>query len=139
MGVIVTFDYAAWSARFPELASSVAEPQAQGYFDEATLYQANDGSGPVCNAVQQSALLNLLTAHIAKLYATLNGVPASGLVGRISDATEGSVSVSADMGAEAGAFQAWLQQTAYGASWWNATRQFRTFRYRPGYLSTRGL
>lgn len=139
MGVIVAFNWSTWAVRFPELAASLTPDQASSYFDEAGLYQANDGSGPICDATQQLMLLNLLTAHIAYLYRRQAGALQSALVGRISDATQGSVSVSVDMGDPHSDFQAWLNSSPYGASYWIATRQFRTFRYRRGVLSTRGL
>jgi hypothetical protein len=129
MGVTVAFDYQRWIARYPEFCS-VNEPTAQAYFDEATLYLRNDGTGPVSTESVQLTLLNMLTAHIAKLNATVGGVAPSGLVGRITDATEGSVSVSVDkMVGDKSA--AWYQQTQYGASFWQATRAYRTARYRP--------
>lgn len=128
MGVTVQFDYTKWVARYPEFAS-VSQPTAQAYFDEGTIYHANDGSGPVLTAAVQSTLLNMVTAHIAARYAARNGQQPSDLVGRVSDATEGTVSVSADMGDQPGS-AAWWQQTKYGADYWAATTQFRNFRYR---------
>lgn len=128
MGVAVTFNYAKWVARYPEFAS-VSEPTAQAYFDEATIYLRNDGSGPTSSPTVQLTLLNMLTAHIAARYAVIDGKSASDLVGRISNATEGSVSVQADMDAVPGT-AAWYMQTKYGADFWNATAAYRTFRYR---------
>lgn len=128
MGVVVTFDYPKWVVRYPEFAS-VQEPLAQAYFAEATIYLRNDGSGPTNSPTVQLSLLNMLTAHITALYAIVDGKAASDLVGRISNATEGSVSVQADMEAMPGT-AAWFLQTKYGASFWQATAAYRTFRYR---------
>jgi hypothetical protein len=130
MGAVVSFNYATWAAMYPEL-STVSSAAAQGYFAQATLYQANDGSGPVGDPNAQLALLNMLTAHIAALNATINGQQPNALVGRISSATEGSVTVSTELPVSAG-MEAWCAQTKYGIAWWNATRQYRTFRYAPG-------
>ena len=89
MGVIVQFNYERWLARYPEF-SQVAQPTAQEYFGEATLYLRNDGTGPVRDAETQLRLLNMLTAHIAALNApSADGEPASPLVGRINNASEG--------------------------------------------------
>lgn len=129
MGVTVTFNYQTWIARYPEFCS-VPEPLAQAYFDEATLYLRNDGTGPVSTESVQSTLLNMLTAHIAKINATINGQAPSGLVGRIVDATEGSVSVSVDSTPLPGS-AAWYAQTTYGFAFWQATRAYRTAHYRP--------
>lgn len=132
MGVIVTFDYAQWSALFPELAATVNQPQAQMYFDLATTVHRNDGGGPVNNAAQQSNLLNLVTAHIAALFgASTSGGQPSGLVGRINSATEGSVSVQAAYSNNISEQMAWFVQTKYGALYWTATAPFRTMRYVP--------
>ena len=55
----------------------------------------------------------------------------AGLVGRISSASVGSVSVSTE---NAGATQSasWYQQTQYGSTYWAMTASFRTMRYVPG-------
>lgn len=53
--------------------------------------------------------------------------PPQGIVGRVNQATEGSVSVSAEMIATANS--QWYLQTTYGASYWTATARFRTAIY----------
>lgn len=131
MGAVATFDYDAWKARYPELAAQVDATLAGSYFAEATLYHRNDGTGPVSDAGQQLVLLNMIVAHIAARYLPQPaGSPPGGLVGRISSASEGSVSVSTDMPSEPGT-AAWFQQTRYGADYWAATAPFRTMRYVP--------
>src|SRR6266567_2871215 len=130
MGVQVAFNYNLWVLRFPEF-SSVPADLAQAYFDEATLYHRNDGGGPVTTTSVQAVLLNVLTAHIAQLYKIKDGQPQSELVGRISSANEGSVSVQADMDVPPGTPQ-WYAQTKYGSSYWAATSVYRTMRYKPG-------
>lgn len=130
MGVAVAFNYAAWVLRYPEF-SNVSEGQATGYFNEATVYHRNDGGGPVNNATVQLTLLNMLTAHIAARYAaSSDGQPASPLVGRISNATEGSVSVQTQMDYPPGTPQ-WFVATKYGADYWTASAPYRTMRYSP--------
>src|SRR4051812_12720863 len=120
MGVIVTFDPAAWRARYPEFVN-ISDLAATAYFGEATLYHANDGSGPVAVSTVQLSLLNMLTAHIAWLNAPRDGSgnpssngaqPAPSLVGRISSASEGSVSVQTENKQPEGSVQ-WYQQTKY--------------------------
>lgn len=132
MGVVVTFNYAVWVARYPEFAT-VSQPLAQSYFDEASIYHANDGTGPVKTAAQQSTYLNMLTAHIAALNATVAGVAPSPLVGRITNASEGSVSVASDYPVTIN--NAWFAQTKYGAAYWQATAGYRTMRYRAGVVT----
>jgi Protein of unknown function (DUF4054) len=128
---VVTFDYQAWLMRYPEVA--VSAPRAQGFFDEATLYLDNSDCSPVRDVGQRSALLGMLVAHLAKIFGPgADGQPASPLVGRISAASEGSVSVTADYIAPSSSLEAWANQTSYGAAWWAATAQYRRFRYAPG-------
>jgi hypothetical protein len=131
----VTFNYQQWVATFP-MFSAVSEPLAQSYFDMATLYFNNcswPGSLP-----QAPTLLNLLTCHLAWLYSPRddNGNPAStgtaapAIVGRISSATQGSVSMQTDFDSSSGSPNAqWYNQTPWGAQYWAATAQFRTARY----------
>lgn len=128
----VVFNYAQWAARFPELAGSVAEPLAQAYFDEATLYLSNDDSvSRVKNQARRALILNLIVAHIAKLNPTAGG-DAAALVGRISSATEGSVTVQTDLQIKSEAAQWWLQ-TPYGLQAWQALAPYRTAVYVPGH------
>lgn len=130
MGYAVTFNYAAWQARYPEFATTVtSDAQAQSYFDEATIWHANDGSGPVGDATRQLSLLNMLTAHIAQLAVGSSRQAVSPLVGRIASASEGSVSVSVDNPTTPGSAE-WYQQTQYGNSYWSATAQYRQMQYR---------
>jgi hypothetical protein len=127
----VVFNFAAWQTRYPEFCC-VTQPLAQAYFDEASLYCWNDIENPAARFGILPTLLNMLTAHIAALYTTQGPTQdANTLVGRIDSATEGSVSVHADMGdANVGSpSQAWYMQTKYGASYWAASAPYRTARY----------
>lgn len=131
MGVVVTFNYATWTARYPELADRVNATLAQLYFNEATIYHKNDGTGSITDPTIQLTLLNMVTAHIAALYAAHSDGQDNErlkMVGRISSAAEGSVNVSADLQGTPGSAQ-WWQQTQYGASYWQATTAYRTMRY----------
>jgi hypothetical protein len=139
---IVAFDYAAWALRYPSLAASVSGPLAQAYFDEAQLYCDNTRYSPVLNVSVRAVLLNMLVAHIAQLNLPTGGSGGSSggnggsagapspLVGRISNATEGSVSVQTQMDLPPGSAQ-WFNQTPYGAAFWAATATYRTMRYVP--------
>lgn len=130
MGVIITFNPAAWKAAYPAF-NYLTDPQAENYFNMATIVHRNDGGGPVNNAAQQTNLLWLLTAHVAQLFApSASGQPSSGLVGRISQAAEGSVNVSVEL-PQMSQNAAWFTQTQYGLMYWQATAPFRTMRYMP--------
>lgn len=129
MGAVAVFDFAAWSARYPEF-STVSSAQATAFFNEATVYHRNDGGGPVADANKQAVMLNALTAHIAMLAVGIGAVQApAAMVGRISSATQGSISVSADAAALPGT-AAWFSQTVYGLNYWQMTASYRTMRYR---------
>lgn len=54
-----------------------------------------------------------------------------GVVGRISDASEGDVSVSAQWEAPPNANQAYFVQTKYGAQYWTMTAKYRTAIFVP--------
>jgi hypothetical protein len=130
MSVQVTFDYDAFIARYPEFATTVTKPLAEALFAEATVYHANDGSGPVATEDQQRVLLNMLVAHLA-VQGGYGAGGASPFIGPITNASEGSVSVSSQPLTAAGT-EAWFLTTKYGSNYWFATAQYRTMRYRPG-------
>jgi len=127
MGATSTFDPAFFAARYPEFAGIVSTT-APGYFLEAGLYLNNTGSGVVQDAGVQKVLMHMLTAHLGELNDESSERGASPLVGRISDAGEGSVKVHAEMVGATGS-SAWFQQTKYGAAFWQATARFRSARY----------
>ncbi len=135
MGVIAAFNLPSFVAQYPEFGS-VPVATAQSWWNQATLYNANDGSGPIQSMTTQQTLLNMLTAHIGCLAGFLNpkNIPNPTVVGRISSASEGSVSVQTDYDtmAKPGS-QAWFTQTQYGAAWWQATLKYRSARYVPGF------
>lgn len=126
---IVAFDAAKFKVRYPEFAT-VVDPLLDEYFIEATIYLNNTDASPITDVAIRAVLLNMLVAHIAMLYSGANGKGASGLVGQITSASEGSVSVSVANAAATGT-SAWFQQTKYGSAYWQATASFRTFRYIP--------
>lgn len=130
MGVHVEFDYAVWIARYPEFAD-VNEATATAYFAEASIYHDNSGVGEPSDPVIQLLLMNMMTAHVAALYSGPGGV-LSPFIGRVSSATEGSVSISSEGFAGIVGSQQWLLQSRYGSSYWFATTPYRTFRYVPG-------
>jgi hypothetical protein len=144
----VVFDYAYFQAQYPAIAEWCSPGEAQGYFDFATMFCDNSGIGmsqvidqwgnilpcraigsPVTDVPTRQRLLGLLTAHIATLIAPLNGEPSSSLVGRISSASEGSVSVSVDLPMVAG--EAFYAQTKFGFMFWTLTARYRLARYFP--------
>lgn len=133
MGVKVEPDYDAWIARYPEFTSSVSDALYLQYFAEASIHHRNDGTGPVENAAAQQVLMNMMTAHIAWLNRLdpVTQQPINPLVGRINNATEGSVSVGVDT-LQAEGVQQWLLQSTYGTAYWYASQPYRQMRYIRG-------
>ncbi len=130
----VIFNYQAWVGRYPEFAN-ISQTMAQAYFAEATLYLSNQGWIAALPAAP--TLFNMLTAHIAWLYAPrdANGNPSSTgsiapkMVGRVSSAAEGSVNISTELTQGDSPALSFFSQSPYGLSYWEATRRFRTARY----------
>lgn len=137
MGVVISPDYNGFVLRYPQFVSPggsqpVTEALYDLYFNEATIYQANNGAGPITDSGRALMLMQMLIAHIAALNtATSDGQDASPIVGRVSNATEGSVTVASENNYPPGTVQ-WYQQTKFGSAWWAATAQYRTMRYLPG-------
>ncbi len=127
---VAVFNYRDWLTRYPEMGA-VGEARAALFFSEAGLYLDNSDASPVADVNRRLMLLNMLTAHIAALNGALEDGKASGAVGAVSSATEGSVSVSFDTGLLPGTAQ-WFRQTQYGLSFWQATKSLRSATYVPG-------
>lgn len=131
------FSYRDWTALFPVFgvpgANFVPEPSATLYFGMSSLYCANDDCAliPADPTTYQPriSILYMLTAHLAAINgATQSG--AAGLVGHITDASEGSVSVKLDLGAIPNS-AAWFAQTPWGLQAYAAMAPYRTARYVP--------
>lgn len=133
---IVTFDPSAFKLAWPEFAG-VADARCTSMFNIAatTILDNTDGS-PVMDVAARTNLFYLLVGHLLVLYGgspivradgTLNNTPP----GRISSATQGSVSTSFELQMPQGsALAAWYNQTQYGAMYWMATAQWRRFTYK---------
>lgn len=131
---VVTFDWPTFQATFPAFAS-VGQATAQIYFDVATTYVANTDCAVIpYNPPQQTTratVLNFVTAHLLKLFVGDSGGGPSPFVGPVSDATQGSVSVSTTLG-NLPQSATWWATTTYGLTAWQMMAAWRTARYRPG-------
>lgn len=131
---IVVFDIDKFRAIFPEF-SNVSDTALQFLFDTATDYLNNSNYSIVKDVAKRERLLYLLMAHIAFIrYGDANGNGGNGskgFVGRISSASEGSVSIGAALdGADSGS--TWFTQSTYGYDFWQATKVYRMATYFPG-------
>lgn len=128
---VVVFDPTRFATLFPEL-SSVSQTQLSFYFSLAETYIDNTDCSMVPDNPPQAGVrtnaLYLTVAHLAKLFGTVNGQSPSPLVGRIDNATEGSVSVGTALDLKSQAAQ-WWSQSQYGLSVWQMLAPWRTAIY----------
>lgn len=123
----VIFDPVEFREIYPEF-KTLSDTQLNWYFSRAERLLDNGNCSPVSNLNERKILLYLLTAHIAMLAGGVNGKPPQQTVGRVANATQGSVSVSLAMEGVT-AQSAWYEQTSYGSEYFEATK-----KYRVGYL-----
>ena len=131
--VAVTFDPAAFKGRYPECVA-VAEATLEAVFDEACLLIDNSDASPVSDVTRRKIMLWLAVAHLAKLGGLTEqamGIQSNAPAGRITNAREGSVSVSFSVGPETDQNSFWLQ-TAYGQQLWKLMAPYRQAIYVPG-------
>ena len=126
---VVVFDPAAFQADYPSF-STVSTGALNFNFSLAELQLNNTCGSRICDAPTRQTLLGLLTAHITALLNGVNGQPPAGIAGRISDAQEGSVSVSFEFTAPTTSqLVASLQTTQWGLMFLAATAKYRTMQY----------
>ena len=126
---IVTFDPTAFRTAFPAFAS-ISDAILNGNFTYATLLLNNSCCSVVKDAPTRAQLLNLIVAHITSLLNGANAQPPQGVVGRIANASEGSVSVGTEMLTLSESAAYW-NQTPWGAMYWRMTAQYRAATYIP--------
>lgn len=127
---VVSFNFIAFASRFPQYAS-LDQTYLASLFAEAGLYVNNTDCSVICDVTIRGLILNLMTAHLAQLNATINGQTPSTIPGRISNATQGSVSVASTLDYPPGSAQ-WFASTPMGAAAWAALAPWRTAMYFPG-------
>jgi len=126
---VAVFNFVEFSGVYPEF--SLANPAACGMnFSLSTLLLSNCCGSAVCDPNVRLSLLYMLCAHITYLNTPCgaNNNQPPGIVGRINSASEGSVSVSAEMPGVT-ASSAYFMQTKYGAQFWQSTASLRTMHY----------
>jgi len=126
---VVVFSPTAFKAAYTVFAA-VSDADLNLNFSLAELQLSNTCRSVICDASKRETLLNLIVAHITQLRNGSTLGPATGAVGRLSYAMEGSVVASLDMGPVV-LGQGYWNQTQWGAMFWAATAIYRTFRYVP--------
>ena len=121
------FNLGMFLARYPEFTAVNAANALRlpALFSEASLYSNN----PRINAATQLVYLNMLTAHLSFIYGDLAADGQVRPVGRVSQASQGSVSASFEGVPPTPGTGAWFQQSQYGAAFWQATSGRRAFHY----------
>lgn len=128
---VAVFDEAVFKARYQEF-EDVAGTFLGECFVEAGNYLSNSDGSVVSNITKRRSLLNMLTAHIAYLAGALSADGQALPPGRVSQAAEGSVSVSFEDQAPTPGSGPWFRQTSYGSAFWQATVNYRGMHYVPG-------
>lgn len=129
----VVFNVALFRELYP-MFSAASDPLLDALFTQACMYLDNTDASLVQDLKEREQLLMLLVAHLCALrgYDSGNGsAGGSGLVGRITSASEGSVSVSVDSSGSNDASW-WYLQTPWGADYWQLTSPYRSMIYHPG-------
>lgn len=128
---VAVFDYSAWAKKFPEF-NCVGPGLVEEYWETATLFLDNTDCSPVQDVDKRTRFLGLITGHLLKLFLPEDMGGMAGAVGRVSQATQGSVSVTLEFAQAKTQLQAFWNQTQYGALYWAATAYLRTAFYVPG-------
>ena len=127
MSGVVVFDPAEFRLLYPSITAT--DEQLGMYFSMAETFLDNTECSVVKDLDARKTMLYLLVAHIALLSQQAeNGNP---VVGRISNATEGTVSVGLDYGTM-GNNERWYLQTPRGAMYWQMSKKYRSMVYRLG-------
>ena len=130
---VAVFNPDLFYARYPEFQSlpNFGIKALEACFCEAGFYLNNSPRSVVQDVLKRLVLLNMLTAHIAFMGGALTADGQPKPVGRVSQATQGSVSASFEDSDPTPGSGPWFRQSQYGASFWQATTQYRSARYSP--------
>lgn len=130
---VVQFSATEFNLLYPEFSGLDPVLQQNSFVDATSLLNNSCGS-IVQDAVQRMAWLYTLTAHCLLIDRGTNDgngnvTPPQGIVGRISSAAEGSVSVASEYNNDVTQSEAYYIQTKYGAKFWEQTSSYRTMHY----------
>lgn len=130
---VVQFSAPEFVLQYPEFAGLTNAAMANAFNDAQFLLNNSCGS-LVGDANLRLILLYTLTAHVLLIDQGTNDgagnvTTPQGIVGRIDNASEGSVSVSASYNNEVTQSEAYFIQTKYGAKFWQQTAAYRTMHY----------
>lgn len=128
------FDKAAWRGQYPRFAT-IPDDQLNGFIQQSYIYFAechdacnNRNNCNECRG-QKQQIRFLLVAHIAELESRNAG--GGGMIGAITNASEGSVSIGSTVVGDASNIPPFFAQTSYGIAFWQATVSLRSAFYVP--------
>lgn len=133
----VILDVTVFRAMYPEF-SSLSDLEIENLFMLAQVLLENNDCSVVVNEEKRKVLLYLLTAHLAFLGVGISPTsPGAGsspgakssIVGRISSATEGSVTIGLDLASNIPFRAAYFAQSKYGLLFWQMMAPYRTGLY----------
>lgn len=130
---VIAFVPADFKAAYPEFTATPDARTVSMFTIAAQSILDNTTGAPVMDENYRIQLFFMLVAHMLVIFGpgaagsagTINAPP-----GRLSSATEGTVSTSFEyLIPQGSAMAAWFNQTKYGAMFWMATAQFRSAKY----------
>lgn len=123
MSNIFVFNPDEFKEIFPQF-NKLTNKQLEWFFETAESLLDNSKSSCI-SLKERKKLFFYLVAHLAELQGRIDDGNSS-LVGRVSSASEGSVSISTEMPMGTGAQEQWLKQTPYGAQYYVLIRKYLT-------------
>ena len=117
MDNVVVFNATEFLALYPQFNNVFTPEQLQQFFNVACMICNNTNNSKVTDLTERKTLLYMLVCHIATLMQR-----GTGMVGIISSATEGKVSVGLQNVINN---PNWYNQTQCGSMYWLATAKYR--------------
>ena len=114
---VVIFDASEFLTLYPQFQNVFSEAQLTQFFNVACLLCDNTENSKIKDLAERKTLLYMLVCHIATLQQR-----GTGMVGMLTSATEGSVSVGLQPYANN---PNWYSQTQCGSMYWLATAKYR--------------
>ena len=122
---VVEFVVAEFREMYPKITAS--DLQLESFFYEAELLFNNTSKSCVKDLKKRKVLLYMIVAHLATLFQ--KALAGNGLVGRLSSASEGSVSISSEYSVSQVGGEKWWSQTPWGADYWTLSAPYRVLNY----------
>ena len=120
---VVEFVVAEFREEYP-FFSELTDTQLNSLFRKACLRLRNDAKSCVKDIEVRKEFLYLIVAHLATLFQRAQS--GNEIVGRLSSASEGSVSISSEYNSNPLGGEKWWVQTTWGAEYWVSSAPYRT-------------